>query len=263
MERDTRVLLQDGCSQSRMDLYPEDKRIAGMSFRIALVEDEREIAQMVSYFLQKEGFEVHSFESAEAFLQNLPHLEPPDLVLLDLMLPGIDGIELFKYLKRDHRLREIPVIMLTAKDDPVDVVVGLELGAEDYITKPFDLRELLARIRVVKRRLEHLYGQDTEASRVYRVGDMLLNGNELTLKIDQDTIPLSFREFRLLELFLRNPRRVFSREMILDRIWGEENFVSDRIVDVYITNLRKKLGKRGNLIVTVRGVGYRFEPHAE
>ncbi|MEN3185437.1 MAG: response regulator transcription factor [Atribacterota bacterium] len=233
-----------------------------MSFRIVLIEDEAEIAQLVTYFLHKEGFDIRSFGSAEEFLEQLPTMEVPDLILLDLMLPGIDGIELFKYLKRDSRFCDVPVIMLTAKDDPVDVVVGLELGAEDYITKPFDLRELLARVRVVKRRLERLTEKIVEHGRIYRMGDLVLNGDELTLRVNQDTVDLSFREFKIMELLMRNPRRVFSREMILNRVWGEENFVSDRIVDVYITNLRKKLGEMGSFIVTVRGVGYRFEPPA-
>lgn len=236
--------------------------VMAMNFRIVLIEDEAEIAQLVTYFLRKEGFDIHAFGSAEEFLERLPVMELPDLILLDLMLPGIDGIELFKYLKRDSRFQDIPVIMLTAKDDPVDVVVGLELGAEDYITKPFDLRELLARIRVVKRRLERLTEKTLESARVYHVGDIVLNGDELTVRVNQGTIDLSFREFKILELLMRHPRRVFSRETILNRVWGEENFVSDRIVDVYITNLRKKLGEMGNLIVTVRGVGYRFEPPA-
>lgn len=238
------------------------KLVMAMNFRIVLIEDETEIAQLVTYFLRKEGFDIHAFGSAEEFLERLPVMELPDLILLDLMLPGIDGIELFKYLKRDSRFQDIPVIMLTAKDDPVDVVVGLELGAEDYITKPFDLRELLARIRVVKRRLERLTEKTLESARVYHVGDIVLNGDELTVRVNQGTIDLSFREFKILELLMRHPRRVFSRETILNRVWGEENFVSDRIVDVYITNLRKKLGEMGNRIVTVRGVGYRFEPPA-
>ncbi|MEN3188499.1 MAG: response regulator transcription factor [Atribacterota bacterium] len=236
--------------------------VVRMSFRIVLIEDEAEIAQLVTYFLHKEGFDIRSFGSAEEFLEQLPTMEVPDLILLDLMLPGIDGIELFKYLKRDSRFCDVPVIMLTAKDDPVDVVVGLELGAEDYITKPFDLRELLARVRVVKRRLERLTEKIVEHGRIYRMGDLVLNGDELTLRVNQDTVDLSFREFKIMELLMRNPRRVFSREMILNRVWGEENFVSDRIVDVYITNLRKKLGEMGSFIVTVRGVGYRFEPPA-
>ncbi|MCX7668110.1 MAG: response regulator, partial [Atribacterota bacterium] len=153
-----------------------------MSFKIALIEDETEIAKLVTYFLHKEGFDVHSFGSAEEFLENLSTFELPDLILLDLMLPGIDGVELFKYLRRDARFQDIPVIMLTAKDDPVDVVVGLELGAEDYVTKPFDLRELLARIRVVKRRLERVTEKTSEHSRIYRTGDIVLNGDTLTLR---------------------------------------------------------------------------------
>ncbi len=231
-----------------------------MSFRIVLIEDEEEIARMVTYFLKKEGLEVQYFLSAEEFLDRLSALTLPDLILLDLMLPGIDGIELFRYLKRDTRFQEVPVIMLTAKDDPVDVVLGLELGAEDYITKPFDLRELLARIRVVKRRTE-TWERNRDTSRLYRMGDLLLNGDELTLRMGEETVYLSFREFKILELLLRHPKRVFSRAQILDRVWGEESFVSDRIVDVYITNLRKKMGKYANAIVTVRGVGYRFEPY--
>lgn len=226
-----------------------------MGAEIVYVEDEKDLAEFVKYFLEKEGYRVLHFASGEDFLKAMEQLSP-QLVLLDLMLPGIGGFEVFHYIRSHPRLRHTPVIMLTVKDDPMDIVSGLEMGADDYVTKPFHPRELLARIRAVLRRATtSSFGGGT-----LRVGDMVLVPENLTVEIGKEVIPLSFREFRLLELLVRNRGRIVTRQTILDEVWGEDAFVTDRVVDVYIAHLRKKLGPRGQQIVTVRGVGYSFEP---
>lgn len=222
---------------------------------IAYIEDERDLADFVRYFLEKEGYQVLHFSSGEEFLRTMEHLSP-QLILLDLMLPGIGGFEVFHYIKSHPRFKHVPVIMLTVKNDPMDIVSGLEMGADDYVTKPFHPRELLARIRAVLRRT----GTSSFGGGVLQVGDMVLLPENLTVEIGGEVIPLSFREFRLLELLVRNRGRIVTRQMILDEVWGEDAFVTDRVVDVYIAHLRKKLGPRGQWIVTVRGVGYSFEP---
>lgn len=226
-----------------------------MGTEIIYIEDERDLAEFVTYFLEKEGYRVHHFLTGEDFLKAMESLSP-QLILLDLMLPGIGGFEVFHYVKNHPRFRNTPVIMLTVKDDPMDIVSGLEMGADDYVTKPFHPRELLARIRAVLRRVT----ASSLGGHTLQVGDMVLVPENLTVTIGKETIPLSFREFRLLELLVRNRGRIVTRQTILDEVWGEDAFVTDRVVDVYIAHLRKKLGSRGQWIVTVRGVGYSFEP---
>lgn len=229
--------------------------MVAVSAEIAYIEDEKDLAEFVTYFLEKEGYRVRHFPTGEDFLKAMEHLSP-QLILLDLMLPGIGGFEVFHYLKNHPRFRGVPVIMLTVKDDPMDIVSGLEMGADDYVTKPFHPRELLARIRAVLRRA----GSASFGGARLQVEDMVLFPESLTVEAGGETISLSFREFRLLELLVRNRGRIVTRQMILDEVWGEDAFVTDRVVDVYIAHLRKKLGPRGQWIVTVRGVGYSFEP---
>lgn len=226
-----------------------------MGAEIVYIEDERDLAEFVTYFLEKEGYRVHHFPTGEDFLKVMETLSP-QLILLDLMLPGIGGFEVFHYLKNHPRFRNVPVIMLTVKDDPMDIVSGLEMGADDYVTKPFHPRELLARIRAVLRRAV----ASSLGGSMLQVGDMVLVPENLAVAVGKEVIPLSFREFRLLELLVRNRGRIVTRQTILDEVWGEDAFVTDRVVDVYIAHLRKKLGPRGQWIVTVRGVGYSFEP---
>lgn len=226
-----------------------------MGAEIAYIEDEKDLAEFVAYFLEKEGYRVRHFPTGEDFLKAADNLSP-QLILLDLMLPGIGGFEVFHYVKSHPRLRNIPVIMLTVKDDPMDIVSGLEMGADDYVTKPFHPRELLARIRAVLRRTV----TSSLSGSTLQVGDMTLVPENLTVAIGKEVVPLSFREFRLLELLVRNRGRIVTRQTILDEVWGEDAFVTDRVVDVYIAHLRRKLGPRGQWIVTVRGVGYSFEP---
>jgi DNA-binding response OmpR family regulator len=225
--------------------------------KVFVIEDETEIADIIAHFLRKENIETLTFESAESFLEKVQELPVPQLFILDLMLPGMDGVEFLKYLKREPRYKDVPVIILSAKDDTLDIVLGLELGAEDYITKPFNLRELLARIKVVTRRISK---EKTSSANLLSAGKLVLNRDTFSLQVEEKEIPLSLREYKIMELFMKNPKQVISRNQFLDRVWGEEEFVTDRIVDVYIANLRKKLGRYGQQIETVRGVGYRFVP---
>ena len=226
-----------------------------MGLDIVLIEDEKDVVDFVTYFLQKEGYQVFSFLRGEAFLEKMDTLLL-DIIILDLMLPGIDGLEVFRYIREHPRFRNVPIIMLTAKSDPLDVVLGLEVGADDYITKPFHPRELLARIKAVVRRASLSSFSERE---VLKIGDFWLDSDHLMVKENGKETYLSWREFRLFELLIKNRGKVISRQQILDSIWGEDSFITDRIVDVYIANLRKKLGDSGNKIVTVRGVGYKFE----
>lgn len=226
-----------------------------MGTEIVYIEDEKDLAEFVTYFLEKEGYRVLHFPTGEDFLKAMESLSP-QLILLDLMLPGIGGFEVFHYIRNYPRFKNTPVIMLTVKDDPMDIVSGLEMGADDYVTKPFHPRELLARIRAVLRRAT----VSSFGGNVLQVGDMVLVPENLTVTVGEEVISLSFREFRLLELLVRNRGRIVTRQTILDEVWGEDAFVTDRVVDVYIAHLRKKLGSRGQWIATVRGVGYSFEP---
>lgn len=226
-----------------------------MGSNIVYIEDEKDVADFVVYFLEREGYTVHHFLKGEDFLRVMDNLSP-SLILLDLMLPGISGFEVFHYIKDHPRFRGIPIIMLTVKDDPLDIVSGLEMGADDYVTKPFHPRELLARIRAVLRRTS----TSSPPGKAIHVGDLFLFPESFTVQVGEETVLFSFREFRLLELLVRNRGKVVTRQNILDAVWGEDAFVTDRVVDVYVAHLRKKLGHRGRWIVTVRGVGYSFEP---
>ncbi len=226
-----------------------------MGSNIVYIEDEKDVADFVVYFLEREGYTVYHFLKGEDFLRVMDNLSP-SLILLDLMLPGISGFEVFHYIKDHPRFRGIPIIMLTVKDDPLDIVSGLEMGADDYVTKPFHPRELLARIRAVLRRTS----TSSSPGKAIHVGDLFLFPESFTVQVGEETVPFSFREFRLLELLVRNRGKVVTRQNILDAVWGEDAFVTDRVVDVYVAHLRKKLGHRGRWIVTVRGVGYSFEP---
>lgn len=227
-----------------------------MKAPIIIIEDEADIAELVSYFLEKEGFEVFHFLNGEDFLEEISRLPIPELILLDLMLPGIDGLELFRYLQADDRWKHVPVIMVTAKDDLADVVLGLELGADDYVTKPFHPRELVARIKAVTRR--NTIPKES-SSDFLKVGPFTLFYRQLKVEVGGTMVELSWREFRIFEILLKNPGMIFSREKIIDLIWGNDSYPIDRIVDVYVANIRKKLGNFASHLQTIRGVGYKIE----
>jgi len=220
---------------------------------IWIVEDEPDIAELVAHNLRKEKFNTRIFQDGEEFLSALKW-ERPDLVILDLMLPGIDGLEICKMMRDEGRTRSIPIIILTAKGSEVDVVLGLELGADDYVVKPFSVRELIARVKAVLRRSEPSF-RDTP----FKIGGLQVDPEGFSASVDGTPLDLTFAEFRLLSLLVSKPGRVFTRRQIIDWIWEGEKVVVPKAVDVHVSNLRKKLGRYGDLIKSVRGVGYKFE----
>ncbi len=223
--------------------------------RILIVEDEEDILELVRYNLAKEGFAVTGALSGEEALE-LVKEGPWDLVLLDLMLPGIDGFAVARHMKNDAALAHVPIIMLTARTEESDMVAGLEIGAEDYITKPFSPRVLLARIRSVLRR-GTMVGKETEEPVIQR-DDLLIDVRRHCVKVGEKSVELTYSEFELLSFLASRPGWAFSRSQIVDAIRGYNYAVTDRSVDVQIVGLRRKLGSCGRYIQTVRGVGYRF-----
>jgi len=218
------------------------------------VDDEPDIAELVSLHLKKARFEVKTFLSGNKFYDFLA-LHKPDLIILDLLLPDIDGLEICKDLKSNPELREIPIIMLTAKGEEMDKILGLELGADDYVTKPFSPRELIARTKAVLRRQ-----QKNKVTDKIKVGNsLLIDSTKHEVWIKGKRVELTTTEFKILELLASKKGWVFTREKILDHLWGREKAVLDRTIDVHIRHLRKKLGKQGKLIKNIRGVGYKLE----
>ncbi len=223
--------------------------------KILVVEDEEDIMELVSFNLSKAGYEVSEATTGEMALEKAK-TQIPDLVVLDLMLPGIDGLKVCRSIKNDSNTSRIPVIMLTAKGDEADIVVGLEMGADDYVTKPFSPKILLARIRAVLRRNE--MDVPGEAGQVEIHGITISPGRREVL-FGGRCVELTATEFRILHLLARRPGWVFTRGQIVDEVHGEDYPVTDRSVDVQIVGLRKKLGPAGAYIDTVRGVGYRMK----
>jgi len=221
---------------------------------ILVVEDEREIQELIAYNLSKEGYRVTAVGTGEEALRAVGSAHP-DLVLLDLMLPGVDGLEVARLLKADPATRDIPIIILTAKGEDTDVVTGLELGADDYVRKPFSLRVLIARIRVVLRRA----GQaPADAAAPVTVGDLVIHSGRHEVLVRGTPINLTRTEFRVLQVLASRPGWVFTRCQIAEGIHEGDGLVTDRSVDVQIVGLRRKLGDAGSRIETVRGVGYRL-----
>lgn len=227
-----------------------------MKETILIVEDEKDIVKMLEYNLKKEGFKTLSVRNGEAALDSA-RSSHPDMVILDLMLPGIDGLEVCKTIKRDSKTASIPVIMLTAKSQESDKVVGLELGADDYMTKPFSPRELIARIKAVLRR-----GKEKDrAPEAIKSGDLTIDFLKISVTIKNRPVELTSKEFELLKTLIKAKGRVLSRDYLLDTIWGFDNSadIQTRTVDVHIRTLRKKLKSESDRIVTVKNYGYRFE----
>ena len=223
---------------------------------ILLVEDEHDIRELLKFHLERENLAVEAYEKGEDALASLK-TRGVSLVLLDLMLPGIDGLEVCRRLKAQPETREIPIIMLTAKDSEADIVAGLEMGAADYVCKPFSPRVLMARIRAVLRRPATDVLTDT-AGPAITIGALTIDPGRHKVEIKGKEVPLTFTEFRILRLLAESPGRAFSRAQIVDQVRGESYSVTERIVDVQMVSLRKKLGPLGDWIETVRGVGYRF-----
>lgn len=222
---------------------------------ILVVDDEEDILELVKYNLSREGYQVLCAATGEEALKSARN-KLPDLVVLDLMLPGVDGLEVCRELKGDPKTSHIPVVMLTAKGEEADVVTGLELGADDYVAKPFSPRVLVARIKAVLRRKP---GETADEARTVQVYDLVINPGRHEVLAAGAGVELTFTEFRILYTLARRPGWVFTRSQIVDAVRGDDYPVTDRSVDVQIVSLRKKLGACGKYIETVRGVGYRFK----
>jgi phosphate regulon transcriptional regulator PhoB len=222
---------------------------------VLLIEDEKNILELVKYNLEQEGFRVLTATKGNAGLETALK-EKPALVILDLMLPEINGLEICKTLKRNDKTRTIPIIMLTAKGTESDKVVGLELGADDYITKPFSPRELVARVKAVLRR-----SHEKAPEEILRSGTIELDMTKHELRLKGKPVEITAKEFELLRVLMSSKERVLTREVLLSKVWGYENSVNieTRTVDMHIGQLRKKLGKESERIVTVKSVGYRFD----
>jgi phosphate regulon transcriptional regulator PhoB len=234
----------------------EKKQTLLKTEKIVVIEDETDILEVIAYNLKREGYEVITSTSGEDGLEKIEKAHP-QLVVLDLMLPEIDGIELCRKLKADPVTQSIPVIMVTAKGEESDVVLGLGVGADDYLTKPFSPRELTARVKAVLRRSK----SRTETDRRERVvvEGVVIDPQRHEVKVDGESIALTATEFRLLHFLASHPGRVFTRDHLLARVIGEDAIVIDRNIDVHVRAIRKKLGGHRELVETIRGVGYRFK----
>lgn len=224
-------------------------------YRILVVDDEEDLCEILKFNLENEGYTVDTANSAEEALKL--QLTNYDLLLLDVMMGEISGFRMARMLKAEKSTAEIPIIFITAKDTENDTVTGFNLGADDYISKPFSLREVLVRVKAVLRRTHHEEGE--EAPRLLKFQNLVMDVEKKKTTIDGEEVSLTKKEFEILTLFLENQGRVFSREEILNRVWSDEVYVLDRTIDVNITRLRKKIGAYGKCIVTRLGYGYCFE----
>jgi two-component system, OmpR family, alkaline phosphatase synthesis response regulator PhoP len=223
--------------------------------KILVVEDEEEIRELVGYNLGKQGYQPLLAETGEEGLR-LVRSEKPDLIVLDLMLPGVDGLEVCRTLKRDPATEAIPLVMLTAKGEESDIVTGLEMGADDYLTKPFSPRVLIARIRAVLRRKSE---EPLDEEEELRIHDLAIHPGRHEVLVDGAAVPLTATEFRVLHVLAQRPGWVFTRYQIANAVHGGDYIVTDRSIDVQIVGLRKKLGAAAAYVETIRGVGYRFK----
>src|SRR4051812_4394115 len=229
--------------------------------RVLVVDDERDIAETIVYNLGRNGYEglvAHNGTDALEIAQR----ERPDLVVLDLMLPGIDGTEVARRLKADVRTSDIPIVMLTAKGEETDVVVGLTIGADDYVTKPFSMKVLLARIGTVLRRLDQA-GEQPSDSAMLKAGPLTIDTSRHEVVVNGEPVKLTLTEFKLLASLVSARGRVLTRDQLMDKAMGTDVFVTDRAIDVHVTAIRKKLGSANWLVHTVRGVGYRLQESPE
>ena len=226
-----------------------------MSKEILLIEDEKNIAELIQYHLEKEGYKVTRSIRGDQGLE-IARKNKPALILLDLMLPGVDGIEICKVIKSNEITMNIPVIMVTAKGEEADKIIGLELGADDYITKPFSPRELVARVKAVLRR-----GVEVSAKKIFKSGALELDDNRHAVLLGKKSIDLTSKEYELLKIFLQSNGRVLSRDFLLEKVWGIDQSIQieTRTVDMHILQLRKKIKQESNRLVTIKNVGYRFD----
>ncbi|RAP38917.1 DNA-binding response regulator [Candidatus Marinamargulisbacteria bacterium SCGC AAA071-K20] len=226
-----------------------------MKKRICVIEDEKDIVRLLSYNLSKEGYEVLSYGSGENAFEFIK-TNKPDLILLDIMIPAMDGFEVCKKLKANQETESIPIIMLTAKTEEANIVTGLELGADDYITKPFSIAVLIARVRTSLRRSVK---SDLSTDPVLSFKNLKIYPDRYEVYVDDKQILLNHTEFKLLCCLASQPGRVFSRYQIIDSMQGDSEFVTKRLVDVLLVSIRKKLGAASAFIQTIRGVGYKFK----
>jgi two-component system phosphate regulon response regulator PhoB len=228
---------------------------------VLVVEDEEDIRELISYNLLKEGYQVAGVASGEDALKAI-EVKAPDLILLDIMLPGLDGLKVCRSLKSNPMFDAIPIIMLTAKGEEPDIVAGLNMGADDYITKPFSPKVLLARMQAVLRRAEagrDAFDEDEEECETVERRDLVIHLGRHEVSVCGEAVDLTATEFKLLHFLSQRPGWVFTRQQILDGVHGDNYAITDRAVDVQIVGLRRKLGSAGAYIETVRGVGYRFK----
>ena len=229
--------------------------------RILIIEDDKDIVELVRYNLEKEGFQVSGAYDGLTGLAQVKK-SPPDVLVLDLMLPRLPGLEICKEIRRDQSLNRLPILMLTARGEEADRVLGLELGADDYVTKPFSPRELVARVKALLRRAEPAEGVE----KVIEIGQLVIDPAAYRVTCAGEPVPLSTLEFRLLYYLASRPNRVFTRDQLLDAVWGTERFVTPRSVDVYVRRLREKIEADPEdpvYLKTVRGAGYMFETRAD
>ncbi|MCG8458483.1 MAG: response regulator transcription factor [Holophagales bacterium] len=227
--------------------------------KIVVVEDEPDILEVIEYNLSREGYQVIAASTGDEGLE-ATRRQAPDLILLDLLLPGLDGLEVCRKLKMDPVTQRVPIIMVSAKGEESDIVLGLGVGADDYITKPFRPKELIARVKAVLRR-GSLRDEDKQGDRVVR-GPLMVDATRHEVRIDAEPVELTATEFRLLHLLASHPGRVFTRDQLVSRVIGGGAAVIDRNIDVHVRSIRKKLAEHRHLIGTVRGVGYRFQDDA-
>lgn len=220
---------------------------------IYILEDDKNIQEIESYAIKGNGYDVRAFDDAQAFDRGMQEIKP-DLLLLDIMLPGEDGLSVLKRLRSNNDTKELPVILVTAKDSEIDTVRGLDLGADDYITKPFGVMELMSRIKAIMRRIKPM-SDDV----ILKYKNIYLDQDRRLCLVDEENVELTFKEYELLRLFLSNLGIVLTREMIMEIVWGTDFAGESRTVDMHIKTLRKKLKEAGSLIITVRNVGYKLE----
>ena len=220
---------------------------------IYCIEDDISIRELIIYTLKLSGFEAKGFETGDELFAEMEK-EVPELIMLDIMLPGQDGLSILKQLKNNQRYHDIPVIMATAKGTEYDVVNGLDLGADDYLSKPFGMMEMVSRVRAVLRR-----GSNKDVNNIICIKDLVIDKKKRTVKINDEKIDLTLKEFELLQLLCENKGIVFDRQNLLEKIWGMDYLGESRTIDVHIGTLRNKLGEYGKMIRTVHGVGYSLE----
>ncbi len=225
-----------------------------MAKLIAIVDDEPDILELVSLHLKRAGYETETFSDASAFYRFLEK-QVPNLLILDLMLPDEDGLEVCKKLRRDSRCNAMPILMLTARSEETDTIIGLELGADDYVKKPFSPKELVARVRALLRR-----GESQSDSKTLTIGsELLMDLEKYTVHVNGESVSLTPTEFRILRILAERKEMVFSRDQILEKLWGNEKAVIDRTIDVHIKHIREKLGDAARYVKNLRGIGYKVE----